>query len=146
MASAWPEPPSARPAATSAGARDGVEALAFGITETRQVLTEGVGFGRRPFSCYRCLSQPSMGYRAAGQARPSLPVPQQRAGPPPAVGFGQRPFLLPGVAAASLFVVAPQNKKLARDRIASLRHGSAPPAWGYDARVHRVAALTAAKK
>ena len=34
MASAWPEPPSARPAATSAGARDGVEALAFGGTET----------------------------------------------------------------------------------------------------------------
>ena len=31
MASAWPEPPSAR----FAGVRDGVEALAFGITETR---------------------------------------------------------------------------------------------------------------
>ena len=31
MACAWPEPPSAR----FAGVRDGVEALAFGITETR---------------------------------------------------------------------------------------------------------------
>ena len=34
-----------------------------------------------------CLSQPSVGYRAAGQARQSLPVPQQRAGPPPASAF-----------------------------------------------------------
>ena len=34
MASAWPEPPSARPAAKSAGVRDGVEALALGGTET----------------------------------------------------------------------------------------------------------------
>ena len=32
MASAWLEPPSAMPA----GVRDGVEALAFGITETRR--------------------------------------------------------------------------------------------------------------
>ena len=30
----------------------------------------------------------------------------------------------PGGAAASLFVVAPYNKNLACDRIASLRHGS----------------------
>ena len=34
MASASPEPPSARPAATFAGARDGVEALAFAGTES----------------------------------------------------------------------------------------------------------------
>jgi hypothetical protein len=35
MASAWPEPPSAMSAERFAGVRDGVEALAFGITETR---------------------------------------------------------------------------------------------------------------
>ena len=35
IASAWPEPPSAMSAERSAGVRDGVEALAFGITETR---------------------------------------------------------------------------------------------------------------
>jgi hypothetical protein len=34
MASAWPEPPSGRPADNTAGVRDGVEALAFSITET----------------------------------------------------------------------------------------------------------------
>jgi hypothetical protein len=35
MASAWPEPPSVMSAEKSAGARDGVEALAFGITESQ---------------------------------------------------------------------------------------------------------------
>ena len=35
MVSAWPEPPNAMSAEKSAGVRDGVEALAFGITETR---------------------------------------------------------------------------------------------------------------
>ena len=35
MVSAWPEPPSAMSAESTAGVRDGVEALAFGITETR---------------------------------------------------------------------------------------------------------------
>jgi len=39
MASAWPEPPSARPAATSAGARDGVDAFASGGTETQVTIT-----------------------------------------------------------------------------------------------------------
>ena len=34
MASAWPEPPSGRPADNTAGVRDGVEALAFSTTET----------------------------------------------------------------------------------------------------------------
>ena len=45
MACAWPEPPSAK----LAGARDGVEALAFGGTETQGDLPGGAGFGRRPF-------------------------------------------------------------------------------------------------
>jgi len=34
MVSAWPEPPSAMSAEKSAGVRDGMEALAFGGTET----------------------------------------------------------------------------------------------------------------
>ena len=39
MVSAWPEPPSAMSAGRRAGVRDGVEALAFGITETRTTST-----------------------------------------------------------------------------------------------------------
>jgi hypothetical protein len=36
--SAWPEPPYARPAATIAGVRDGMEALALGSTILRKLL------------------------------------------------------------------------------------------------------------
>ena len=41
--------------------------------------------GRPPHlivECYIGRSQSCMGYRAAGQARPTFPAPQQRAGPP----------------------------------------------------------------
>ena len=49
MASAWPEPPSVRSAEKSVGVQDGVEALAFGITEPQPLYISAVPAARLVF-------------------------------------------------------------------------------------------------